>query len=197
MKTLPAPSPVVLFFKSHVGSYLRNGKTVSGYEGRTVHDAISLVDSSRLAKELTKLGMDADRHESFSRRIDSAEHGAPGAVKWARAWLADMDAAAAATKQAKDQVSADTKKLETDARAMFEQGRADDPKQQAYLDTQEDPAGINGHADYLGWLSQRMREFEKLHGITPKENGAKDTRYSGFTAYVRAWSDQRLAKRLK
>lgn len=93
-------------------------------------------------------------------------------------------------------------KTQADWEATVGQGRVNNPRYQAYLDTLEDIHGLGRimvQVGYMGWVQERLTEY-RATGVEPMPyaNGpARDAWNSKATAYIREWADQHLSNRVK
>lgn len=82
------------------------------------------------------------------------------------------------------------------------QGRVNNSRYQAYLDTLEDIHAIGRtmvQVGYMGWVQARLTEY-RATGVEPMPytNGsARDAWNAKATAYIRQWSDEHLSERAK
>lgn len=91
---------------------------------------------------------------------------------------------------------------QADWEATIGQGKVDNPRYQAYLDTLEDIHAIGRtmvQVGYMGWVQSRLAEY-RATGAEPMPYATgpgRDAWNAKATAYIRQWADQHLSDRVK
>lgn len=116
--------------------------------------------------------VDTFRYESFARRLVAAEYGRQDAVIWAWDWYCNLIAEDEKKSLQRQQSAIDHEEIKRGAREEMEQGRSDNPRLQAFLNTLENPAEEMYHPDgtfqgwkYMVWIGPIIGSFERRKGL--------------------------------
>lgn len=160
-------------------------------------EVISEAISAALFADLKRMApaMSAFRYEMMARRIVAAEYGRSDAVEWALEWWSELQA----TSQARSaEAEASLKDLQAVRKRMhddFVAGIVSNPRYQAFLDTVEDPAGIQSNVPYMTWLSGVLALYAASR---PKSAAAEHVvDEEAVTAFIRRYADANLSHRVR
>lgn len=169
------------------------------------NEAAPTIDKKKIDRELKELSrlwdetpanntLAFDRLTHLRKRFNKVRdgEGTEADLKWAQDWIADTDKGT--TPPAKAEVQAP---VAQERFSELKTGKSGNPRVQAWLDMQEQDTldNIKSNADWMGWVSQQMREFRRANGIdeytslTPEQNEA-------FDAELRRVADNNLSDRV-
>ena len=173
-----------------------------------VQDGITIDDAERLIADLKKLNSDVawrgdsgDRYNEFHKRILSAQEGNPDDVKWAKQWLMDIDSQEAETlkQQQATLLVQETEALQREAALLKqrEDGTADNPIYQSWLNTLDDPANAKNH-EFMAWVSDRDTEFKQQWTSKVPATPDQNSDYAlARIAYFQQWAADHLSDRMR
>ncbi len=177
-------------------------------------EQLSAIDFASLRKEVRRLNEDPEwsipgRADHFNKRLNQAEEMAAGrnpidqdVADWAINFNRDLkqERQVETDRQEKQQqVLAEQQrqreeKQQQESQLRQEQlskGKSDNEREQAYLDTLEDPSTYD-KAGYATWIAKRSKEYKQASGING-DIGQSD----GFSTFTRDYANSNLANRLQ
>ncbi len=148
---------------------------------------------------------DYHRSDYFLKKLNSAmDHKERDDLRWSRDYLKELNEEKAEKEKAEEAFRERNREEVREAqertdkyRSDIKEGKSENYRYQAFLDTVENPSKITSNADYQAWMSSIASDFKEIHGNAPVTPDDLKEWQKNLDKFVRDYADQNLSSRLK